>query len=66
VVIKLSALFALDAFAGGFVVQSIMAYWFSLKFGVDVGQLGKIFLPQTSQRAFGVVCRPDRGAHRFD
>ena len=43
VVVKLSALFALDAFAGGFVVQSIIAYWFSIKFGMDVGQLGKIF-----------------------
>ncbi len=43
VVIKLSALFALDAFAGGFVVQSIMAYWFHTRFGVDTGVLGSIF-----------------------
>jgi MFS family permease len=43
VVIKLSTLFALDAFAGGFIVQSIMAYWFHLKFGVDEGVLGSIF-----------------------
>ena len=43
VVMKLSALFALDAFAGGFVVQSLMAYWFYIKFGVDVGTLGSIF-----------------------
>lgn len=43
VVMKLSALFALDAFAGGFVVQSLVAYWFHIKFGIDVGLLGSIF-----------------------
>ena len=43
VVLKLSALFALDAFAGGFVVQSMVAYWFHVKFGVDSGVLGSIF-----------------------
>ncbi|WP_337287590.1 MFS transporter [Candidatus Methylomirabilis sp.] len=43
VVMKLSALFALDAFAGGFVVQSLLAYWFHITFGIDVGLLGSIF-----------------------
>jgi MFS family permease len=43
VVLRLSALFALDAFAGAFVVQSIIAYWFNLKFGVDPGVLGALF-----------------------
>ena len=43
IVMRLSGLFALDAFGGGFVVQSIMAYWFHIKFGVDVGTLGRIF-----------------------
>jgi MFS family permease len=43
VVLKLSALFALDAFAGGFVIQSFAAYWFYLRFGVDPGTLGVIF-----------------------
>ena len=43
VVFKLSALFALDAFAGGFVVQSMVAYWFHVKFGVESGVLGTIF-----------------------
>jgi MFS family permease len=43
VVIKLSALFALDAFAGGLVIQSMIAYWFHIKFGVDSGTLGSIF-----------------------
>jgi MFS family permease len=43
VVFRLSAVFALDAFAGGFVVQSIMAYWFHVRFGADTGTLGSIF-----------------------
>jgi MFS family permease len=43
VVVKLSALFALDAFGGGFVIQSFAAYWFYLRFGVDPGSLGAIF-----------------------
>ncbi len=43
VVIKLSALFSLDAFAGGFVLQSLVAYWFHLRFGVQPGTLGAIF-----------------------
>jgi len=43
VVAKLSALFALDAFAGGLVIQSLMAYWFHARFGVDEGVLGSIF-----------------------
>ncbi len=43
VVMKLSGLFALDAFAGGFVIQSMVAYWFHIKFNVDVALLGSIF-----------------------
>ena len=43
VVLRLSALFALDSFGGGFVVQSFAAYWFYLRFGVDPGTLGAIF-----------------------
>jgi MFS family permease len=43
VVFRLSALFSLDAFAGGFVPQSLMAYWFHLQFGVEPAVLGAIF-----------------------
>lgn len=43
VVLRLSALFALDAFAGGFVIQSLVAYWFHVRFGVAPGALGSIF-----------------------
>ena len=43
VVFKLSALFAMDAFAGGLIVQSMIAYWFHIRYGVDAGVLGSIF-----------------------
>lgn len=43
VVFKLSSLFALDAFAGGLIVQSMFAYWFFVRFGVEAGTLGSIF-----------------------
>jgi MFS family permease len=43
VVLRLSALFALDAFGGGFVVQSLAAYWFHIRFGIDAAALGGIF-----------------------
>lgn len=43
VVVRLAALFALDAFGGGFVIQSIIAYWFHLRFGVEPATLGAIF-----------------------
>ncbi len=43
VVFKLSALFSLDAFAGGFILQSILAYWFHVRFNVEPALLGGIF-----------------------
>jgi MFS family permease len=43
IVLRLSLLFSLDAFGGGFVPQSLMAYWFSLRFGVEPAVLGSIF-----------------------
>lgn len=39
-VARLSALFALDAFGGGFVVQSLVAYWFHVRFGADPAVIG--------------------------
>jgi predicted MFS family arabinose efflux permease len=43
IVARLSALFALDAFGGGFVLQSILAYWFHRRFGLDAAELGALF-----------------------
>ena len=43
VIFRLSGLFFLDAFGGGFVIQSIVAYWFHVRFGLDTAALGTIF-----------------------
>ncbi|HKB11368.1 MAG TPA: MFS transporter [Vicinamibacterales bacterium] len=43
VVLKLAALFSLDSFGGGFVIQSFAAYWFYLRFGVEPKTLGTLF-----------------------
>ncbi|MDQ2964646.1 MAG: MFS transporter, partial [Chloroflexota bacterium] len=43
IVLGLSGLFALDAFAGGLVMQSILAFWFHQTYGVSEALLGAIF-----------------------
>ncbi|QDU25847.1 Major Facilitator Superfamily protein [Anatilimnocola aggregata] len=43
-IFKLSLLFALDSFGGGFVIQSIIAYWFHVRYELDPAMLGTIFL----------------------
>lgn len=40
---RLAALFALDSLAGGFVLQSLVAYWFYTRFGMDLAALGWTF-----------------------
>jgi MFS family permease len=40
---KLSGLFAVDSFAGGFVIQSIVSFWFFSKFGIELTTLSYIF-----------------------
>ena len=42
-VAKLAALFGLDAFAGALVVQSLVAYWFFIRWGLDPTQLAVLF-----------------------
>jgi MFS family permease len=42
-VTRLAGLFALDAFAGGFIVQSFIAFWFGRQFGADTDVIGLAF-----------------------
>ena len=42
-VLRLSMLFGVDALAGGLIIQSLVAYWFSQRFGVSLEQLGFVF-----------------------
>ncbi len=43
IIAKMSALFAVDSFGGGFVIQSIVSFWFYTKFGADLSSLSYIF-----------------------
>jgi MFS family permease len=43
IVFKISSLFAVDAFAGGFILQSFMALWFTVRWHADPKSLGTIF-----------------------
>ena len=42
-VAKLSVLFGLDAFGGGFVLQPIVAYWFHVRWGLSPAALCLVF-----------------------
>ena len=58
IVVKLSALFSLDAFAGGFVVQGLLAYWFYLRYKTDINALGAIFFGTNLFSAFSFLAAP--------
>ena len=63
--LKLSVLFSLDAFGGGFIPQSLMAYWFHLQYGVDPATLGLIFFGANLLAAVSsLLGGADRGADR--
>lgn len=58
IVAKLGGLFALDAFAGGFIVQSMVAYWFYLRFKTDLKSLGAIFFGTNLLSALSFLAAP--------
>ena len=58
IVTKLAALFALDAFAGGFIVQSLVAYWFYLRYKTDINALGGIFFGANLLSALSFLAAP--------
>jgi MFS family permease len=43
-VLRLSGLFSLDSFGGAMVTQSLVAYWFTLRYGAQPALLGVLFL----------------------
>jgi MFS family permease len=58
VVAKLAGLFALDALAGGFIVQSIVAYWLYLRYRLDLNVLGGIFFGTNLLAALSFLAAP--------
>lgn len=62
IVVRLAALFSVDAFAGGLVVNSLMALWLLQRFGLSLAQAGVFFfwaglLSAASQLAAPLVAR---------
>jgi MFS family permease len=43
IVLMLAALFSLDAFGGGFIVQSLLALWLFKRFGLTLAEAGSFF-----------------------
>jgi len=43
IIAKLTALFSLDAFGGGFLTDALVSYWFFRRFGVGEAELGLVF-----------------------
>jgi MFS family permease len=52
VVYKLAALFSLDAFAGGFVVQSLLALWLFIRFDMSLSAASVFFFWTSTLSAF--------------
>jgi len=63
-IVRLGALFAMDSFGGGFVVQAFIAYWLASRFGASVGVLGLIFFAVGVLQTASFLCAP-RLARRF-
>jgi predicted MFS family arabinose efflux permease len=55
IVLRLSGLFAVDSFAGGFVIQSIVSFWFFTRFGADLTTLSYIFSVAGVLTAFSYI-----------
>jgi MFS family permease len=64
IIVKLAALFAVDSFAGAFVVQSLIAYWFHLRYGIDITGLSAIFFGVNLCAALSFLAAPPL-ARRF-
>lgn len=54
-VAKLSALFGLDAFAGGLIVHSVIAYWFDLRWGLSPTDLALLFFAVNLLSGFSLL-----------
>lgn len=61
---RMAVLFALDSFAGGFVLQSLIAYYLHTRFGLDLAGLGLVFLAAQLLTAASLLLAAPL-AHRF-
>jgi hypothetical protein len=63
-VLRLSALFSLDAFAGGLIAQTLMALYFHLRFHISLGLLAVLFFAVNLLSALSFLAAPTL-ARRF-
>jgi MFS family permease len=54
-VYRLSALFALDGFAGGFVFDSLLAFWFTTSWGLEPALIGAVLFASHILAAFSAL-----------
>jgi MFS family permease len=52
---RIAALFALDSFAGGFVLQSLLAYWLHVRFALTPAEIGATFFAQQILAALSLL-----------
>ena len=64
IVLRLTALFALDSFGGGFTVDSLLALWLLLRFDLSLQAAGSVFFGARMLSAFSQLASP-RLAARF-
>jgi MFS family permease len=64
VIRRIATLFALDSFAGGFVLQALIAYFLHARFGLGLEALGRVFFVAQLLTAVSLLLAP-RLAHAF-
>jgi len=64
IIAKLSTLFAVDAFGGGLVIQSIISEWFLVRFNAKPEQIGIVFFLASIITAITIALAP-KIAHRI-
>lgn len=55
---EVGALFSVDAVGGGFVLQSLMAYWFFIRYSFNLPQLGYVFTVVDIITSISVLATP--------
>jgi MFS family permease len=58
IVLRLAALFSLDSFGGGFVVQSLLVLWLYQRFGLSTAEMAGVFFTAGVLGAFSQLVSP--------
>jgi MFS family permease len=58
IIVRLAALFSIDAFGGGFILQSILVLWFNSRYGISLDNLSLLLLFTNVITAISVLLAP--------